>query len=154
MDTLNLPSYEFNIRQEGRSTEIFDTIRRKFVALTPEEWVRQNFIRFLVGEKKYPSGRIAIEIEIRVNRMKKRCDAVVFDPTFLKPLLIIECKAPSVSLKQEVFDQAAGYNRSLQVEYFAITNGLQHFFCRINMKEERYDFMKEIPFYDFFKLNF
>ena len=147
MHKLNLPDYHFRVRELEQRTQIFDSVRRKFVALTPEEWVRQNFIRYLIEEKKIPVSRIAVEMEISLNRMSKRCDVVIFDKQ-PKPLLIVECKAPSIKIDQEVFDQAARYNLSLNVKFLAITNGLNHYFCLMNYKEKKFDFLNELPVYD------
>ncbi len=143
MIKLNLPDYSFTIRD---NTEIFDSIRKKYVALTPEEWVRQNFVRYLIEEKKFPKSLIAIEKEIVVNRMKKRGDIVVYNRE-LKPILIVECKAPTVKITQATFDQVARYNLSLNVEYLIITNGINHFCCTINEEKKGYIFVEKIPFY-------
>ena len=141
---MNLPEYSFTTRNLEKSPEIFDSIRKKFVALTPEEWVRQNFVKYLIEEKKYPKSLLAIEKEITVNRLKKRCDVVIYNRD-LKPIIIVECKSPSVKINQETFDQAARYNLSLNVEYLIITNGLNHYCCIIDEEKKAYIFKEEIP---------
>ena len=144
MEKLNLPTYSFNIKLIEQRKYIFDSIRKKFVILTPEEWVRQNFLKFLVDEKKYPASLIAVEMEFKLNNLSKRSDAVVYNKSG-HPLLIIECKASSVKIDQKVFDQIARYNMKLNVEYLIVTNGLQHFCCKIDYKNYVYSFIKEIP---------
>ena len=141
---LNLPEYSFKIKPSEGSASIFDPIRKKYIKLTPEEWVRQNFIQYLVQEKRYPQGRIAVETTIEVNGLKRRCDAVIFDSAG-KPFLIIECKAPSVSVSQKTFDQIARYNLALNVTYLVVTNGIHHFCCKMTSEEKNYTFLKEMP---------
>jgi hypothetical protein len=144
MEKLNLPTYSFNIKLIEQRKYIFDFIRKKFVILTPEEWVRQNFLRYLVDEKKYPASLIAVEMEFKLNNLSKRSDAVVYNK-FGNPLLIVECKALSVKIDQKVFDQIARYNMKLNVEYLVVTNGIQHFCCKIDYKNNNYSFLKEVP---------
>ena len=146
MTKLNLPDYTFNIRSAGNGNEIFDSIRRKFVALTPEEWVRQNFSRFLVDDRKFPRSLMAIEKTIMVNNLRKRGDIVVYDKTG-KPIIMVECKSFSVNITQKSFDQAARYNLSLNVKYLILTNGLKHYCCEVNHEKKNYRFLEEIPFY-------
>ena len=148
---LNLPVYKFNIKKRGDKLIILDSQRKKFVTLTPEEWVRQNFIQYLIIEKKYLSALIAVESQIDVNGMKKRCDAIIYNRD-AKPIIIIEFKAPSVAISQETFDQAAVYNSKLQIEYFIISNGLEHYFCHVNTEKMSYDFLPDIPNFDYFTL--
>lgn len=147
MDSLNLPTYSFNIKSADERKFIFDKIRKRFVVLTPEEWVRQNFIMFLVEEKKYPSALISVEMSIEVNRLKRRCDIVIFSRTGV-PGLIVECKAPAVKINQNVFDQIAAYNIKLKVNYLIVTNGLDFYSCLINHNSKSYTFLKEIPDYN------
>ncbi len=144
MQQLQLPNYSFRIKKATRGLQIFDDFRQKYVKLTPEEWVRQNFLRFLVEEKGFPKELMAVETELKVNDLKKRCDAIVYSQQ-AQPHIIIELKAPNVAITQEVFDQAAVYNTQLNVDYLIISNGLQHFCCRINKKTSSYDFFEEIP---------
>jgi hypothetical protein len=147
MRTLNLPSYDFDFKIIGEKQYIFDVIRRKYVVNTPEEWVRQNFIRYLVAEKGYVETLMSIEHEISLNRLSKRCDAVVFSKNG-KPLMILEFKSPDVPVSQEVFDQIVRYNMVLKVNFLLITNGMKHFCCKINFQNKDYVFLREIPDYD------
>jgi hypothetical protein len=146
MEKLNLPTYSFNIKLIEQRKYIFDFIRRKFVILTPEEWVRQNFLRYLVDEKKYPASLIAVEMEFKLNNLSKRSDAVVYNKLG-KPFLIVECKASSVKIDQKVFDQIARYNMKLNVEYLIVTNGLEHYCCKIDYENNNYIFLKEVPLF-------
>jgi hypothetical protein len=146
---LNFPDYKFKITAEsaeGQSSKIFDIVRKKYVKLTPEEWVRQNLIQYLIKEKKFPASLMAIESKVKVNQLLKRTDLVVYN-NLLQPVLIAECKAPSVMITQKAFDQAARYNLTLNVKYFVLTNGLQIYSCKINHEKKRYDFLKEIGDY-------
>lgn len=147
---LNLPAYKFNIKRSGNKYLIFDNQRRKFVALTPEEWVRQNFIQYLIQEKKYPAAWIAVEKQLVVNGMKKRCDAIFYSGN-ATPLLILEFKSPDVSISQKTFDQAAVYNTRLQVDHFILSNGFEHYFCRINTLRTGYEISQDIPDFSFFQ---
>ena len=144
MQKLNLPSYNFKIRKNNNNYEIFDSIRKQYVSLSPEEWVRQNFIRFLVEEKKYPEMLIAVEKSIKLNRMIRRPDIVIYDKT-TKAKLIVECKAPSVKITQNTVDQIVRYNMTLKVDYLVVTNGLNHYCIQINYKENKYSFINEVP---------
>ncbi len=141
---LNLPSYKFNTKKAGDNLLIFDSLRKKFVKLTPEEWVRQNFIQFLIQGKNFPAALIAIETQILINGMKKRCDAIVYN-NYMTPYIIIEFKSPSVPITQEVFDQVAVYNFKLNVNYFILSNGYQHFFCKKNCDATGYEIDNDIP---------
>ena len=147
MIPLNLPVYSFNIKKEKEKSFIFDSIRKRFVSLTPQEWVRQHFVAFLAEEKKYPRALIANEISISYNGLKKRCDTLVYNRN-LEIVLIVEYKAPNVAITQEVFDQVAVYNMKLKVNYMIISNGMEHFCCRIDYENMRYDYLKEIPCFD------
>jgi len=144
MEKLNLPEYSFRIATVDSKTQIFDGIRKKYVTLTDEEWVRQNFIMYLISEKKYPASLISIEKSLQVNRMEKRADIVVYGKD-LKPKVIVECKAPSVAISQEVFDQVARYNIPLKVDYLIVTNGLIHYCCKIDFNNNEYTFINEVP---------
>ncbi len=145
MEALNLPTYQFRLRKnkEGK-TEIFDAIRKAFYILTPEEWVRQNFIQFLISEKHFPASLMAVEKGLKVNGMQKRTDLVQYNNKG-RPVLIVECKAPHIKLSQDTFDQAARYNLTLQVDYLIITNGLEHYACKMNYAEHKIQFLKELP---------
>ena len=126
--------------------EIFDPVRAKYVCLTPEEWVRQNFLRYLIEEKKMPKSLMRVEMFLTLNGLSKRCDIAVYSPAGTA-LLAVECKAASLRLTQEVFEQLARYNLQLQVPYLAITNGLQHYFCKLSPNRQGYIFQEEIPEY-------
>lgn len=150
LQRLNFPEYKLTIKADGSGRgghRIFDKIRLKYVALTPEEWVRQHLLMFLTEHCRVPKGLIGVEKEIRINRMPKRFDALVYDRA-QRPLILVECKAPSVEIGQDVFDQAARYNLLLKVPFFLISNGMDTLFCRINHDSGIYEFLGEIPFYD------
>jgi hypothetical protein len=145
-EPLNLPPYEARIKDEKGRRTIFDFLRRRYVALTPEEWVRQHFVHFLVEHKGYPKGLLANEKELRVGEKKLRCDTLLYNRV-LAPQMIIEYKAPDVALTQRVFDQITVYNMLLRVDYLIVSNGLQHYCCRMDYEQQRYEFLKEIPEY-------
>jgi hypothetical protein len=144
MPELNLPQTELNIKEENGKTYVFDRLRKLFVRLTPEEFVRQNFVSYLIAYKKYPQSRMANEIGIELGNVKKRCDTVLYDE-FLRPLMIIEYKAPSVVIRQNVFDQIARYNMSLRVPWLIVSNGIQHYCCRIDYEKNKHTYLKDIP---------
>ena len=146
MQKLNLPIYSIKLKKEGSKTLVFDPIRKKHIVLTPEEWVRQNFIQFLIEGKNYPASLMAIEMEIDLLNTKKRCDIVLYNTKGL-PHMIVECKAPSIKISQEAFDQIARYNMTLKTDLLVVTNGMQHYVCIIDHQNKRYDFLKEIPNY-------
>ncbi|MDX9695595.1 MAG: type I restriction enzyme HsdR N-terminal domain-containing protein [Bacteroidales bacterium] len=146
MESLNLPTYSFNLKLIEQRKYIFDFIRKKYVILTPEEWVRQNFLKYLVEEKKYPASLIFVEMEFKLNNLSKRCDAVIFNRKG-EPIVIVECKASSVKIDKLVFEQIARYNMQLKVDYLIVTNGLKHFCCKIDFENQSYAFLKEIPDY-------
>lgn len=152
MIKLNLPEYQFNIRNIGKKSEIYDAFRKRFIVLTPEEWVRQNFLMFLVNEKHFPKSIISVEKGLKVNGMQKRFDIVVFDDN-ANPRLLVECKAPDVKITQDTFDQAARYNITLNVDYLIVTNGLNHFCCFVDHLSKSISFLTEIPDYQQIKLN-
>lgn len=143
---LNLPPYEKKITKKDDKPFILDVIRRQYVALTPEEWVRQNFVHFLIEYKGYPQSLMANEVQLKLNGMSRRCDTVVYDRT-LRPRVIVEYKAPSVSITQKVFGQICRYNMVLQVDYLIVSNGLAHYCCRIDYPTRSYTFLQEIPEY-------
>lgn len=146
MIPLNLPEFQHNIRSVGGKLEIFDQVRRKFVALTPEEWVRQHFVSYLITAKDVPLSLIAVEQMLIYNTMKKRTDILVYSNKGI-PVLMVECKAASVDLTQKVFDQIARYNLTLKVPFLIVTNGLQHICSKINFEERSYKFLEEVPEY-------
>lgn len=141
---LNLPSYSAKIQKRNGKNVIFDTLRQKFVALTPEEWVRQHFIHLLTDHKGYPKGLLANEIQLALNGTKKRCDTVLFNKD-LSAKMIIEYKAPNIEITQAVFDQITRYNMVLKVEYLIVSNGINHYCCRIDYSTMKYTFLPEIP---------
>lgn len=147
MSQLNLPEYKFKIIKTADKKQIFDAIRRKYITLTPEEWVRQNFIQFLLSTGKYPASSIAIEKQLIVNGLKKRYDAVIYDKSF-NPRIILEFKAPDVPITQNVFDQVATYNHKLNVDYFIISNGMVHYICQTDKEQLRYIFLNDFPTLD------
>ncbi|MEP2278625.1 type I restriction enzyme HsdR N-terminal domain-containing protein [Maribacter sp.] len=144
MQPLNFPSYTFRVKNSENRTLIFDVIRKKFLVLTPEEWVRQHVVQFLIQEKKYPISHINVEKQITLNGLKKRYDVVVFKPNGQLHILV-ECKAPEVSISQMTFDQIAQYNFKLNATFLMVTNGLSHYYCQTDLIAEKYEFMKEIP---------
>lgn len=143
---LNLPPFEKKITTEGNKCSIFDIIRRRYVALTPEEWVRQHFVHFLIEHKGYPLSLMGNEVSLDLNGMSRRCDTVVFDRS-LNPRVIIEYKAPTVKVTQRVFDQICRYNIVLQVDYLIVSNGLDHYCCRVDYASQSYQFLPDIPTY-------
>ena len=146
MQSLNLPPCQPRLSIKNGKKFIFDPLRRKEVALTPEEWVRQHFVHFLLTTRNYPPERIANEVSINLNAAIKRCDTVVYDD-YLKPLVIIEYKAPDVSISSEVFDQISRYNAALHVPYLMVSNGLTHFCCFLDYLKMEYRFLEDIPNY-------
>ena len=144
MYQLNLPEYTFRTKTENSKTLIFDSIRKKFVVLTPEEWVRQNFIQYLIQEKKYPQNLMAVEKQVKVNLQQRRFDLLIYRRNG-SPYLIAEFKAPNVKITQNAFDQVVRYNMALRVERVVVSNGMQHFACEIDYEKNSYSFLKEIP---------
>ncbi|WP_319502262.1 type I restriction enzyme HsdR N-terminal domain-containing protein [uncultured Draconibacterium sp.] len=144
MYKLNLPEYTFRTKTENGKTLIFDLIRKKFVVLTPEEWVRQNFIQYLIQERNYPQNLMAVEKQIKVNQQQRRFDLLVYQRNG-NPHLIAEFKAPNVKITQNAFDQVVRYNMALRVERVVVSNGMQHFACEIDYEKNSYSFLKEIP---------
>ena len=146
MIRLNLPSFQIKLSGTHKSPTIFDIIRRKYVALTPEEWVRQHFIHYLIEHKSYPSSLMANEVLLKSGNKSLRADSVLYDRD-LHPKMIIEYKAPTVTISRNVFDQISVYNRLLHVDYLVISNGIQHYCCKINYEPRFYTFLSEIPDY-------
>ncbi|QTD38279.1 type I restriction enzyme HsdR N-terminal domain-containing protein [Polaribacter batillariae] len=146
MQKLNLPNYKFRLKSNENKTLIFDNLRKKYMVLTPEEWVRQHFVQFLIDEKKYPVSLIALEKQLIINNRRKRTDILVFNKKGNYDI-IVECKAPSIKITQATFDQIARYNLKLKANYLVVTNGLEHFYCKMDFKNETYIFLKEIPDY-------
>lgn len=146
MQPLEFNSYSFRFKSNENNRLIFDEIRKKFVVLTPEEWVRQHVVQFLLSEKNYPKSHINVEKQLLLNGTKKRYDVVVFNPDG-SIYLIVECKAPSVRIGQDTFDQIARYNLVTNATYLMVTNGLTHYFCQMDYQQERYVFLRDIPAY-------
>ena len=147
MKELNLPAYDVKIRGTRERPEIFDFLRHRFVALTPEEWVRQHFVHWLVDHKGYPKGLLGNEVALLCGDKTLRCDSVVYNKLTC-PLMIIEYKAPTVPLTQRVFSQISAYNLLLHVDYLVVSNGLQHFCCRMDYDRQTYHFLQAIPDYE------
>ena len=146
MQQLNFPSYTFRFKNSENKVSIFDEIRKKFIILTPEEWVRQHVVRFLLEEKKYPKSLVNVEKVLTINGLRKRYDIVVFNPDG-SIFVLVECKAPEIKTSQATFDQIARYNMTLKAEYLMVTNGHNHYFCQMDFENEKYAFLKELPDY-------
>jgi hypothetical protein len=144
MKKLQFPSYSFRFKNSENKIAIFDEIRKKFILLTPEEWVRQHVVQYLLQDKNYPKSYINIEKLIKVNELNKRYDIVVYQPNG-ELFLLIECKAPEVKISQQTFDQIARYNLVLNAKYLMVSNGLNHYFCKIDFENEKYVFLEELP---------
>lgn len=144
---LNLPAFDIKFAKVDGRPSVFDKLRKRYVALTPEEWVRQHFVNFLVAEKEYPEALIANEMQVNLNGQKKRCDSVIFD-RMGEPLMIVEYKAPEVNITQKVFDQIARYNIVLRVEYLIVSNGLDHYCCQVDYENQQIKYLEEIPTYE------
>jgi hypothetical protein len=150
MIKLNFPDYQYSIKSKENKSYIFDPIRKKWLVLNPEEWVRQNCVQFLINEKKFPIGLLQVEKKIEVFNTVKRYDLVVFN-TEKKISLLVECKSPSVKITQEAFDQIARYNTVIQSEYLMLTNGLDHFYYQMDFKEKKYIYLTDLPTYNSLK---
>ena len=146
MSALNLPSYETKICEREGKQQIFDPLRNCYVTLTPEEWVRQHFVNYLIEHKGYPTSLTANEVAIKLNNTNRRCDTVIYDKS-LQPRVIVEYKAPNVKITKEVFAQISRYNLVLKVDYLIISNGLQHYCCKMDYNKQSFTFLKEIPEY-------
>ena len=149
MRKLNFQLYHFRFKNSENKVSIFDAIRKKFIILTPEEWVRQHVVQFLLEEKKYPHSLINVEKVLKVNGLRKRYDVVVYSPDG-SIFILIECKAPEIKIAQATFDQIARYNMTMKASYLMVTNGLNHYFCQMDFENEKYRFLEELPDY---KLN-
>ena len=147
MQQLNFPSYSFRFKNSENKVSIFDEIRKKFIILTPEEWVRQHVVWILLEEKKYPKSLINVEKVLKVNGLRKRYDIVVFNPDG-SIFVLVECKAPEIKTAQATFDQIARYNMTLKAQFLMVTNGLNHYFCQMDFENEKYEFLRELPDYE------
>ncbi|MCB0401535.1 MAG: type I restriction enzyme HsdR N-terminal domain-containing protein [Flavobacteriales bacterium] len=145
MQALNLPEYEIRIKQENGKQLIFDAVRKKYLILTPEEWVRQNFVQYLIRDKHYPAGLIQIEKGLKLNELQKRADAVIYKGS--RPHVLLECKAPHIPINQDTFEQIARYNSVFKVPYLIVTNGMDHYCACIDFEQNSFEFLKEIPDY-------
>jgi hypothetical protein len=150
MNELNLPAYDAKLRGTREKPEILDFLRKRYVALTPEEWVRQHFTHWLVEHKGYPQGLLGNEIALKCGDKTLRCDSILYDKSMC-PVMIIEYKAPTVPLTQRVFSQISAYNLLLHVDYLVVSNGLQHYCCRMDYEAQTYHFLDEVP--DYFTMN-
>lgn len=148
---LNFPTYNFRTQQVGEKTHIFDIVRQKYVVNTPEEWVRQHVIHFLIQERNFPKGLIAVEKGLTLNQRKKRFDLAVWNKKG-QPCFLVECKAPKVKITQKTLEQIAQYNMVLRVPYLLVTNGLTHYCCQIDFEQENYWYLADIPFYEQVKI--
>ena len=146
MFRLNLPPYPIKIQEKGEKRQIFDFLRRKWVALTPEEWVRQHFTHYLVEQKSYAKGLLANEVELRIGEKRLRCDTILYNKE-LRPRMIVEYKAPNIQIQQKTFDQISVYNLLLKVDYLVVSNGLQHYCCKMDYDHQNYQFLESIPDY-------
>ncbi len=144
MQSLNFPAYEFRFKSSENKVFIFDVVRKKFVVLQPEEWVRQHVLHYLLFDKKYPLSLIAVEKQLSLNKLKKRYDIVVYNSDGSIAILV-ECKSPKIKISQTTFDQVARYNIQLRANYLMVTNGLEHFYCQMNFEKEKYSFLEQIP---------
>ena len=147
MQKLNFPRFSFRFKNSENKLAIFDEIRKKFVILQPEEWVRQHCVHFLMEIKQYPKSLINVEKELLLNSLKKRYDILVFNPDG-SIHLIVECKAPNVKITQDTFDQIARYNLALNASYLMVTNGINHYYCQIDSTNQRYNFLESLPHYN------
>lgn len=146
MFRLNLPAYQIKLSGTKEHPTIFDVLRRRYVALTPEEWVRQHFIHFLIEHKNYPASLLANEVQLKMGDKSMRADSVLYNQ-LLQPRMIIEYKAPTIQISQKVFDQIMSYNILLHVDYLVVSNGLQTYCCKIDDEHEKYLFLEDIPDY-------
>jgi hypothetical protein len=146
MQQLNFPKCEFRLKSSENKHLIFDRNRKKYVVLTPEEWVRQHVLHYLTEVKKYPASLISLEKILKINGLTRRYDLIARSPSG-KVLLMVECKAPEIKINQEVFDQIARYNLSLNADLLMVTNGLEHFYCKMDYSNSRYEFLPDLPDY-------
>ncbi|MBR8535963.1 type I restriction enzyme HsdR N-terminal domain-containing protein [Carboxylicivirga sediminis] len=144
MQQLNLPPIQLKTKPVGSKFQVFDEVRKKYVALTPEEWVRQHFVHYLVKQLNYSPGLIAVEMPVKVNGLSQRADIVLYNKKG-QAVIIVECKAPEVPVTKQVFNQAARYNTRLNVDYLIVTNGMQHYCARLLNEEGHYELLKSIP---------
>lgn len=144
MQKLNFPRYSFRFKNSENKIAVFDELRKKFVLLTPEEWVRQHVVQFLIKEKNIPKSLINVEKQLKVSGLIKRYDVLVYNPDG-SIFLVVECKAASVPVTQDTFDQIARYNLALKATFLMVTNGIEHYFCQLNYEQEKYHFLQDLP---------
>jgi len=144
---LNFPTYSFRFKNSENKISIFDEIRKKFIILQPEEWVRQHCVQYLIQNKKYPKSLINVEKELKVNNLRKRYDIITYN-TDGSIHLIVECKSPKITVNQNTFDQIARYNLTINADYLMVTNGINHYYCKMDYEKKRYEFLKDIPHYN------
>ena len=147
MRQLNFSKYQFRFKNSENKVAIFDVIRKKFIVLTPEEWVRQHVVQFLLEEKNYPKSLINVEKVLKVNGLRKRYDVVVYNSDG-SIFILVECKAPEIKIAQATFDQIATYNMTLNAKFLMVTNGLNHYFCQMDFENEKYVFLENLPNYN------
>ena len=147
MVQLNIPPYQIRVKETGGRKQVFDILRRKYVALTPEEWVRQHFIHYLIEHKNYPASLLANEVPLQIGEKRMRADSVLYDNQ-LHPRIIIEYKAPNITLTQKVFDQITVYNLLLHVDYLIVSNGMTTYICKMDYEKQTYKFLETIPNYE------
>ena len=146
MQKLNFPTYSFRLKNSENKTLIYDEIRKKFMVLQPEEWVRQHCVQYLIQQKGYPKSLINVEKELKINNLRKRYDIVIYNPDG-SIHVIVECKSAKIAIDQSTFDQIARYNLALDATYLMVTNGINHYYCAMDFQAERYLFLKDIPKY-------
>ncbi|MGI6232907.1 MAG: type I restriction enzyme HsdR N-terminal domain-containing protein [Prevotella sp.] len=146
MIPLNLPSFDIKLQGTAGHPRVFDVLRRRYVALTPEEWVRQHFVHYLIDQLGYPAGLMANEVHLQIGEKTLRADTVVYTRQ-MKPQVIVEYKAPHIKITQKVFDQISAYNLLLHVDYLMVSNGLEHYCCKMDYEQRRYLFLKQLPVY-------
>jgi hypothetical protein len=144
---LNFPKFDYRFKSTENKVSIFDIIRKKFVILQPEEWVRQHCVHYLITQRNYPKSLINVEKELTINGLKKRYDIVVFNPDG-SIFLMVECKAPKITINQATFDQIARYNLKINAVYLMVTNGINHYYCQMDFEKEQYTFLQDIPSYN------
>jgi hypothetical protein len=146
---LNLPSYQYNVKKSGENWLIFDFLRKKFVRLTPEEWVRQHFLHYIIDEMHFPGTMIAVEQQIVINGQSKRCDAILYNSN-MQAIAVFEFKAPTVTLNQSTLDQVSVYNTALQINHIFISNGINHHYLQLSFDRKSYIILEKIPTFEEF----
>ena len=145
-NSLNLPDYQLKLIHTEKGTSVFDIIRKKYINFSPEEEVRQRFIHFLINNKKYPKGLLAVEVQLKILNLVKRADIILYNKTGGAEV-IVECKAPEININQNTFDQIARYNMNFKAKYLIVTNGMKHFCCKPDYALKTYEYLKDIPNY-------